>query len=376
MKKISILILAIGLTCLYSCKKDETKAVLTNFTPAQVLTPITGSKYILLKENKDSILFTYTWTAATYNLTDLAKPTYTLQMDTAGGDFSKPKVLYTTTDNLAFPITVGAMNDIILSIYKGQADSVATFQFRVAASLVVNSPAANNASEPVILEITPYSDIVVVTPIYLLGSATSVGWDNTKALEMTHIGEGGQFAIVEHLTPVTDAYIKFIADLGQWAPQWGTDASGTSEGGVLVYRPTESVPDPPAIPAPAVEGDYWIMADTANLVYEVAWTSSQLYLVGAATTAGWDNTKGIPFDKVSPGIFTITTTLTAGGMKFLEVLGQWAPQWGTDASGTGNFGPLIYRPTESVPDPAEVPSPGSGTYTITVNLITKEYKIE
>lgn len=377
MKKLSILILAIGLFSLYSCKKDETKVVLTYFTAPQILTPPSDSTYILIKENKDFLLFAYTWSAATYNLTDVVKPTYTLEMDTAGGNFTKPTVLSTTQD-YSYSITVGSMNDLILGAFKGVADSLATFQFRVKASLSVNNPATNNISGIITLHIKPYSSVVIVSPIYLLGSATAAGWDNTKALEMTHIGSAGQFAIVAHLTTVTAAQIKFIANLGAWAPQWGTDAAGTSESGNLVYRPTEAVADPTPIPGPAVEGDYRIMADTANLLYEVTLTSSQLYLVGDATTAGWTPANGIPFTKVSPGIFTLTTTLTGGtgiGMKFLETTTGWAPQWGTDASGTSNSGKLVYRPTESVPDPPNIPSPGAGTYTISINLATLEYQI-
>jgi len=63
-----------------------------------------------------------------------------------------------------------------------------------------------------------YESVVLIPPIYLLGDGTSAGWDNTKALEVVHIGDGGQFAIVEHLT--AGKFIKFIADLGAWAPQW------------------------------------------------------------------------------------------------------------------------------------------------------------
>lgn len=143
----------------------------------------------------------------------------------------------------------------------------------------------------------------------------------------------------------------------------------------MVYRPTEDEPDPVAIPVPLVAGDYYIEVDTVGLTYKTFLTSGELYLVGAATAAGWDAAAGLPFTEVEDHIFEITTSLTDGGMKFLEVLGEWAPQWGTDATGTGDGGPLLYRPTEDVPDPAEVPSPGSGTFTIRVDLTTISYTI-
>lgn len=373
MKRILIFLLAIGLISLYSCKKDEDQAVLSYFNPAKIVIPTNASEYTLLEVNKDSILFTFTWDAATYSLTDLVKPTYILEMDTMGNDFKSPVTL-SSTQGYTFPITVGAMNDYILSVFQGKGDSLATLQFRVKASLVATTPAANNISSVVTVNFIPYSAIVILPPIYLLGDATTVGWSNVDALEMTHIGTAGEFAIVEYLAG-GGKYLKFIANRGAWAPQWGTDAAGTPETGTLVYRPTESVPDPPAIPSPELAGDYRIVADTANLVYTVSLTSATLYLVGDGCDAGWTPENGLPFNKVAPGIFTLTTTLKAGGLKFLETTTGWAPQWGTDATGTSNFGPLVYRPNESVPDPASITSPGAGTYTININLATLKYEI-
>ena len=215
----------------------------------------------------------------------------------------------------------------------------------------------------------------IVKYIYLLGGATTAGWDANAALQMADLGEG-KYGRVEHLLAGPAEY-KFISVLGAWAPQWGTDdAIQQWEGGPLVYRPDEATTDPPAIDAGPEEGNYYIIADTVNLIYETYLTSGELFLVGSATTAGWVPTAGLPFTEVEPHIFELTTDLIDGGMKFLEVVGAWAPQWGTVTGvGTGAGGPLIYRPTESVPDPAEVPSPGIGTFTIRVDLTTISYTI-
>jgi hypothetical protein len=64
-------------------------------------------------------------------------------------------------------------------------------------------------------------------------------------------------------------FLKFIEVLGFWAPQYGTDANGTSTGGILVYRPDENTPDPPAIPAPEAAGTYTITANTNDLTYTI-----------------------------------------------------------------------------------------------------------
>ncbi|HNY03949.1 MAG TPA: SusE domain-containing protein [Bacteroidales bacterium] len=374
MKKISILLLTIGLFSLVSCKKDETKTVLEFFKPAVILTPSAGSAFVLKEELKDSLLFKFTWSAAEYNLKqELIPPTYTLEMDLKGNNFSNPKVMY-TGQGFAYSMTVGAMNDLILSVFNGVGDSLYQFQYRVKASLASDNPATNNISDVVTFDITAYSAEVILPPIYLLGDATTVGWDNTKARVMSHL-EGGKFAIVEHLL-TGGKFIKFIANRGAWAPQWGTDAAATPEAGNLVYRPTESEPDPPAIPCPLTEGDFRIVADTALMTYTVTATSMQLFLVGDGCTAGWDPASGIAFTKDSTGYFSLTTTLAAGNLKFMETTTGWAPQWGTDESGSSNFGNLVYRPTESVPDPPSIPSPGAGSYKIFIDLVKLKYKIK
>ena len=62
--------------------------------------------------------------------------------------------------------------------------------------------------------------------------------------------------------------------------------------------------------------------------------------------------------------------------KFTEVPGEWLSQWGTNSSGTGQNGLLVYQPNENFDNPENIPSRGSqGTYLITVDLRSMEYAI-
>jgi starch-binding outer membrane protein SusE/F len=375
MKKLSFIFIALaGLFSLFSCKKDEDKVVLTNFTAAQITSPAPSTSFVLTKPNADSVLTVFTWSKSESTPNNLGDPTYSLEMDTAGNNFARPVVLVSDA-NTSFTLKVGSMNTTLLTKMNDMPDIAGNYEFRVRSSLSSATSSEDVFSEVITLTLTAYSIEVVAAPLYLLGDGTMVGWNNNAnpPLICKSTGEEGKYAIVAHL--LASKFIKFQATLGQWAPQWGTDATGTNESGPLVYRETEAVPDPPAIPSPAVEGDYRITADIKGLTYTVTPTSAQLFLVGDATTAGWVNTAGIPFVQDSVGYFSLTTTLTAGGMKFLEVSGQWAPQWGTDATGTNSGGPLIYRPTESVPDPTNIPSPGAGTFTIRIDLVKLGYTI-
>ncbi len=100
--------------------------------------------------------------------------------------------------------------------------------------------------------------------IYMLGDGTSAGWDNTNPITVT--GTNGIFTITTDLPG--GGYIKFITVIGQWQPQYGTDATGTSTGGPLVSSETLGS-DPDAIPAPADAGTYTITANTVDWVYTI-----------------------------------------------------------------------------------------------------------
>lgn len=372
----SILILVAGIVFLAGCAKEEfdPKLDMSNAIKPAFTDPLNSTGFVLLQSNADDTMTVFKWSPTTYSLTNLESTKYELQMGVTGFGFVNYKVLASSTGT-ELPITVAGMNQLLLSLEleTGVAHDI---DFRIKSYINDGSNYSTIYSDVLTLTITPYADLVYIKPIYLLGSGTTVGWNNGAALPMAHLGQG-RFARVEHLVPGTDQFIKFISVLTQWAPQWGTDAAGTAESGILVYRPDETVTDPVAIPVGTVEGDYYIEADTFNLTYKTFLTSGQLFLVGDATLAGWDNSAGLPFTAEAPHVFTITTTLTAGGgMKFLEVTGQWAPQWGTDENGNNEEGKLVYRPTESVPDPVNIPGPATaGTYKITVDLTTMMYTL-
>ncbi|MCF8228539.1 MAG: SusE domain-containing protein [Bacteroidales bacterium] len=378
MKKInSLLILMIGIGLLLSCeKKDEEPVLNMSQTEAPAITaPAAGEAFVLEKDNADSLMATFKWNAAKYSLDELEDVTYQLQMDFADSNFKNLKDLAATQET-EYTIKVGAMNANLLTM--GAPTGVASdMAFRLLAFVNNETDYTNIYSGVTTLSVTPYEDVTEEKLIYLLGSGTTVGWDNAAALPMTPLGDG-TYAIVEHLTPASDAYIKFISVLGFWAPQWGTDATGTWDAGPLVYRPTEDEPDPDAIPVGDTEGNYYILADTVGLTYETMLTSGELYLVGDATPAGWDNTAGIPFEQDAENLtkFSLTVSLNAeGGMKFLEVSGEWAPQWGS-YDGTVSGGTLAYRPTETAEDPPEIPAPGtSGEYLIEVDLTAMKYTL-
>ena len=90
----------------------------------------------------------------------------------------------------------------------------------------------------------------------------------------------------------------------------GTDDSGTWEAGALVYRPTESVPDPKAIPAPRSRR----LSDTSRhgkTGDTVTPATAKLFVYGSATDAGLDYSNALPM--VKTGVLTFETSIYLKG---------------------------------------------------------------
>ncbi|HSV76579.1 MAG TPA: SusE domain-containing protein, partial [Bacteroidales bacterium] len=368
MKKIAFfLCIIIGTGLLFSsCEKDKVYLDMEQTVEPQITLPAQGASIILSRPN-EAVEVVFRWSSATYPA-KVAQPTYILQMARAGTNFANPVVLANTTDTV-FRITQAALNARILGM-TFTAGSNAALEFRVFSFITLDSEATFAHSATINATITTYVAEIIVKPIFMLGGGTTAGWDNypaggnVQAIQMFHI-TGGRFAVVDRLTP-TQWAIKFVSRRGAWEPQWGAAPGGTAFAGSLIYRPTGADPDPAPIDTrglPAV-GDYRVVADTAALTYTIERVTEQLFLLGGATTVGWNADGALPMTRVSPGLFRITTPLTAGGeIKFIETLGQWQPQWGTNRDvGTSSSGPL-YRnpPPPSFPgqtnDPHGIPSP-------------------
>jgi hypothetical protein len=119
------------------------------------------------------------------------------------------------------------------------------------------------------------------------------------------------------------------------------------------------------------------VTDVKTFTVNPAGAAPELFILGDGSLAGWDNNAALPFTGTD-GNYTITTTLGGAGkfIKFITTLGQWAPMYGTDGTGTSTAGPLVYRPTEGDPDPASIPCPdAAGEYVITVNTTALTYTI-
>jgi len=370
MNKIKSLLSIIAILLVAVSCEDETFDPVIKYGDGPVLTSSEpgGETFLLTEEEADNQLFAFSWTTADFGFP--AAITYTLEIDDAGNNFAGASDIVSSSD-LSYSITVGELNTLLTSLEYPTGTETA-LEIRVKAS--VSEYADAEYSDAFSFSVITYS--VKLPPLYLLGDATDAGWDNNTTLEVPFMSSG-KYGIAAHLVP--NAWVKLIKTQGQWAPMWGSDGTGDAFSGKLAYRPTESDTDPASIPSPSEEGEYRIDVDIINLTYSVYKLPDMIYLVGGATTAGWTPTNGLAFTKEGVGKYSLVTDLTSGngGMKIMATnSGAWAPQWGSDGTGSSLLGKLKYRAGDSDPDPAEIPEPSSaGTYKIEVDFSEYTYKI-
>ena len=249
-----------------------------------------------------------------------------------------------------------------------------------------------------------------ITMVWTLGEAVTATLEKTSDLELvdysaTELGlvgdavvvggepVGWELTVLNHVPVVTDETtytwtyegVEFSTE-GSFKIREGQDWNGK----VVGY--------PDVVMGGTAAGDFETNDDgnfvpTVNGVYDVTFSINalteiytfdvksagaadpELYLLGDGCAAGWDNTTAIPLNGTG-GEYTLTADLTGGGyLKFITTLGQWAPMYGTDDSGTAAAGTLVFRETESDPDPASIPVDADGSYVITVNTNDMTYTV-
>jgi hypothetical protein len=195
----------------------------------------------------------------------------------------------------------------------------------------------------------PYPD-----KLYLVGSASSVGWNPGSSIQFLKTGDG-KFEMYAYLTHTdTDGGFKFL-QVQDWAGAWGKSTDGTlaQDGGNNIQV--------------AVDGFYRITADFIAKTYTTTLTTWAV--VGDATPGGW------PGAGPDPGVLTLTggsgtyklsidnITLTGGAheLKFRANNG-----WDINLGDDGANGSLEYGGHN-------IASPGDGLYRVELNLAPTGY---
>ena len=352
MKKLSLLsILLAGLLVFSSCDKGELGPVANTSNPsAPALTsPSSGESFTLDENQSEEEVMTIAWEKPDFGFP--AAPTYTIQMDSAGDDFTDPIEVARVTQQTSYTVTTGGLNQLLLSagLAGGEAHEL---ELRVMAS-IPDEDVAKAVSESVALSITPYAVEINYPKIYVPGSYQAASgytgnWSPADAPALYSLESNDEYEGYVYMANSGNEF-KFTPERN-WDNDWGdTGADGTLEAG------GDNI-------AAADAGYYKMNANINDLTYTI--TNTDWAVTGSATPNGWagDSTPDhdMTYDPQAK-VWTVTLDLSAEELKF-----RANDAWDLDYGDTGADGELDQGGDNIVVDEA-------GNYTITLNLSEAPY---
>jgi starch-binding outer membrane protein SusE/F len=374
MKKKSKLLLFSGLLLAFASCDKVADLPLYGAGTAPVLS---ASKTAIAPVPADSnnVVLNFSWSYPSHS-TDSTNIKYTIEIDSAGKNFSAP---YTKVVIAALKADYIAkeLNNFLLA--RGYA-------FNVPVSMLarLTSSYANNneriASNTVGVQMTPYKvppkvALPTTGKLYIVGAATQGGWGNPVPVptqEFARLSEtvwGGVFQL-------NGAQQYLLLPLnGDWGNKFSvalTSQPGLAAGGDFGFNLSDN------FPGPATSGLYKIMVDFQTGKFKVTpYTSTlptNLFIVGAATAGGWNNPVPVPsqqFTRLNASQWEITLpVIAAQEYLVLPVNGDWGNKYAVankSLAGLSAGGEFGYNLGDNFPGPSV-----AGNYKILMNFATIE----
>jgi hypothetical protein len=270
--------------------------------PPTLTSPESGQSFSLQKDSEDDTLVTFKWSKPDYGFT--SAPDFKIEMDVSGNNFTNAITL-ATVNKTSHAVTVGDINGTLIS--NGfPADLKNTFDFRVVST--VGNMEEELLTETVTLSLTPYPPF---PSIYASGDFQSAsGYDVAPAL------------VSPNDDNIYEGYVYFENDNSEFTftslrgsgTSWGDDGNDKTleEGGANIQISSS--------------GYYRFIVNMNDMTYSV--TRTEWGLIGSATADGWNADQDMTYDPEEK-VWTITTDLTAGEMKF-RANDAWGLNYGDD----------------------------------------------
>jgi hypothetical protein len=360
-----------------ACNKVEDLPVYSRATAAVLSASSAAVAPVAADSNKTAL--TFNWTYPNHAVADPNTVKYTVEIDTAGKNFSKG---YTkiVTGALSTTFTAKELNTILLN--KGYAFSVPVdMDVRVSSSYANNNE--KTTSNILRVKMTPYKvppKIALPTSgkLYIVGSATQGVWNNpvpVPSQEFARLDET-TFAGVFNLNGGQEYLILPVN--GDWSHKFSVadkSKANLNQGGDFGYDLSDN------FPAPATSGLYKIVLDFQlgkfTVTPFVGALPDNLFIVGDATIGGWSNPVPIPsqrFTRLNSAQFEGTFQLVANKQYLLlPVNGDWSHKFAVkDNAITGLWqgGEFGYDLSSNFPGP-----PTDGTYKIQINFATNKFAV-
>jgi hypothetical protein len=323
-KNILIYLTFIGLTALFTgCEKDGEIVTMLSNPKAPTLQTIPN---LSLSRTNGTQVLEFAGTSVDPGFA--ASVTYYLEACAAGTDFADPVTVWTGTQAQSMKVTVSDLNGILLK--KFPADATTSVDFRIRGVLVVDAGtgAPGTGTNPFAYSSTPVNASVT---LYGLPRLDLIGSGIDQKIESA-LGDGSYTGLVK-------------LDMAQPFTLLDPD-SNTSYGGsgdVLSINGAALVPE--------VNGWHKLTVDINAMTYTIS--DYRIGVVGSATPNGWDGPDQMMEYNPGTGIWSITTTLVDGFIKF-----RMSNKWDWNLGGTES------ALTHGGPDIAVT----AGNYTITLTI--------
>jgi hypothetical protein len=362
MRKILSFIAILGLLSLISCSKDELKVeVSANPTAPSFVSPTSG--YNIVVNSTDTLQkFQFKWNLADYKAPSVPI-TYTLQIDSAGRNFSKAFTIATVSSVDTFSIALGDLNnDLYNNLVLSKTDSTiqVSLEVRVIATLgTYNKDSVISSSVPFTVNTWKRIPKTPVTPpfsyIYIAGDFQ--GWNinapsSIASVTSNHIYEGYVYA------PAGGGY-KFYTEVGNWnSTSYGDSGAGMTDSLIVANYAGNNFAFPNSNP-----GYYEIYANLNTMKWSE--TPTTWSIIGDATPGGWNTDTQMTYNATTQ-VWTVKVNMIAAGSFKFRANDAWVIDFGIDSKGNleyadnPNFG---YNGNLN-----NLTVPSDGNYTITLDL--------
>jgi hypothetical protein len=337
--------------------------------PPVLTSPANGASFLLSIGNSGNTALTANWTDVVLNSDLDIDVTYVVEAAIAGTNFA------TTASLGSIPV-----NATTLSVTHANLNSVALglgLTAGTAGNLDLRLKGSNTNESLDVLTRTSLTRTISVTPynvsfpnLYLVGSATSPGWNNNNNNTPVFRNQNVPNNYV-YTGYFSAGAFKLLEVKGQWQPQWGT----TSVSGALGVNPGGGS-DPGTFDV-ATSGYYTYNFTTVGqggsytvtpFTGSVTTTYSTMAIIGAATANGWGSDTNMTQDANNPHLWYINNVpLTANQLKF-RANSSWSTNWGDNGS-TKPYGTALFNA------PNNISIQTAGNYDVWFNDLDASYML-
>ena len=371
----NLMLIVLSILMLGACKKDEMELD-KGSTPLKL--EISEETVVLSQFVEDKEAVKFSWGAGSNQGTGAAI-SYLFEMDLKDNNFAGGiKKNIGKTDSHFISYTNKELNDSLKTVWNIPVDDEKTYTFEARVTAVVADPSVETQiSNVVVFDVQPYKYRTL--RLYLIGDATPGGWNIEQATLMTMDAENKDVFTWEGT--LSNKSFRFICQntSGTWWPGYVKDPDNEGKAKYFATEPAGEDDVKFIINAPGI---YRITINTSTLdvvidPIDVEEPEPELYLIGGATTGGWDVPQATKMNYIEDSqSFEWEGTLKTGDFRFVcqNISGMFWPGYAKDANADNKMVYFETAPSSEQDISFDIDKPG--IYKITANTSSLDVNIQ